>query len=209
MNFWDFKNKYGATIQTAANYLISLDPGRERLEEALPHVAAIAAAYGDPQRRYASYLKAGNKNYAKKPFWFYDQPGALSRRSRNKRDPQDETSLPALESQSSSPTTNSKDTYEDTQAAMVDQDHPPSIFANGQLVELEESFFVGWDDVREFYRRPETHLPGHLRRTYMQQDVTPPPMFQDGKTVELEDGLEVEWEDISSFYGPSTEPTSA
>ncbi|KDN42903.1 hypothetical protein RSAG8_06429, partial [Rhizoctonia solani AG-8 WAC10335] len=77
INYWSVRTKYGATIQTAVDYLISLDPGNERVEEALPHVAAVAAVYGDPRSKYASYLKSGNRNYDKKPYWFYNQPAAI------------------------------------------------------------------------------------------------------------------------------------
>lgn len=209
MNFWDSKTKYGATIQTAVDYLMALDPGDERLEEALPHVAAIAAVYGDPHQKYAAYLKSGNPNYVKKPFWFYNQPRAIS--SRPTITERGSPSLMSSNSQSSVSGADSENPEGGAQAMAVDQDHPPAMFANGQLVELEEGLLVGWKDVREFYRKverrriPKEHRRMHPRSSLSQQEPAPP-AFQDEK-VELEEGLEIDWDDISSFYGPKATPS--
>jgi hypothetical protein len=197
MNFWDFRTKYGATIQTAVDYLMTLDPGSERLEEALPHVAAAAAVYGDPHDKYAAYLKSGNQNYIKKPFWFYDQPGAITRGLNAQQGSHDGFTSAASHSQTPTPT-NSEDPPE-AQAANIDQNHPPSMFANGQLVELEEGLFVGWEDVREFYKKEtrETSYPmtpaGPRKEVVTSTRTEPPPsMLQEGKEVELEDELDVD-----------------
>ncbi|KAG8734008.1 hypothetical protein FRC11_013494 [Ceratobasidium sp. 423] len=220
INYWSIRTKYGATIQTAVDYLISLDPGNERVEDALPHVAAVAAAYGDPHRKYANYLKSGNRNYDKKSYWFYDQPAAILNKPKGKRDVEDTTSpttttandsgspVASANPEDPTPSTNSEDSPEpdNVKATGVDQDHPPAMFANGRLVELEEGFFVGWDDVREFYRK--TGNPIHRRVHEPEPSLTTPSIFQDGKTVELEDGLDVDWDDVSSYYGPSATPTS-
>ncbi|KAG9126103.1 hypothetical protein FRC07_004872 [Ceratobasidium sp. 392] len=201
VNLWDYKSKYGATIQTAVDYLMSLDPNGEKVEEALPHVAAVAAAYGDPEGKYAWYLKNGNRNYAKKPFWFYDQPAAISRNSIEPRKvARDEPS------ESSTPTTESS-----IQASEVDQNHPPALFSDGKLVELEVGLFVSWEDVRAFYRR--RRIPGERRRTRAKQAVprqasSPQPlpsMFQDGEKVELEEGIDVNWEDVKEYYGHNSD----
>ncbi|KAG8747250.1 hypothetical protein FRC10_001866 [Ceratobasidium sp. 414] len=201
-NFWDRRSKYGATIQTAVNYLMSLDPNGEKVEEALPHVAAVAAAYGDPKGTYAQYLKNRNRNYAKKPFWFYDQPAAIARSSAKPRN------VVRDESSSDSPTPT---TEPNVQASEVDQNHPPALFSDGHLVELEEGLFVSWEDVRDFYRR--RRIPGERRRTRVKQSVprqapTPQPLpsiFQGGKNVELEDGIDVNWEDVKQYYEPSSD----
>lgn len=198
------------------DYLVSLDPGNERVEDALPHVAAIAAAYGDPRRKYANYLKSGNRNYDKKSYWFYNQPAAISNKPKGKRDIEDGTLSATTSNDSESPmaTTSPEDPAPNTdaedhpepesvEATGVDQDHPPAMFANGRLVELEEGFFVGWDDVREFYRKVKP-----IRRRKPEQAITPPPIFQDGKVVELEDGLGVDWDKVSSHYDPSAAPNS-
>ncbi|CAE6425811.1 unnamed protein product [Rhizoctonia solani] len=215
VDYWSTRTKYGATIQTAVDYIISLDPGNERVEDALPHVATVAAAYGDPRRKYASYLKSGNRNYDKKSYWFYDQPAAISNKPKGKRDIEDDTwsastMANSLESSTSaspedpspSASSHASPESENVGATGVDQDHPPAMFANGRLVELEEGFFIGWDDVREFYRKATRPI----RRGSREPEKTmtaPPPIFRDGKVVELEDGLDVDWNDVSSFYGPS------
>ncbi|KAH7345286.1 alginate lyase-domain-containing protein [Rhizoctonia solani] len=204
VDYWSTKTKYGATIQTAVDYTMSLDPGNERVEDVLPHVATVAAAYGDPRRKYANYLKSGNRNYDKKSYWFYDQPAAISNKPKGKRDIEDDTSPASTMANSlESPKTsaNPEDPFpssspdaspesESVGATGVDQDHPPTMFANGRLVELEEGFFVGWDNVREFYRKATRPIrrDGHEAEKTM---TTPPPMFQVGKIVEL-DGLDVD-----------------
>ncbi|CAE6523890.1 unnamed protein product [Rhizoctonia solani] len=204
INYWSIRTKYGATIQTAVDYLVSLDPGNERVEDALPHVAAVAAAYGDPHRKYANYLKSGNRNYDKKSYWFYDQPAAILNKPKGKRDIEDSASPTTIMAKDSgppmasanpedpTPSTNSEHSPEpdNVEATSVDQDHPPAMFANGRLVELEEGFFIGWDEVREFYRK--TGSPIHRRTHEPEPTMTTPAMFQDGKIVELEDGLDVE-----------------
>ncbi|EUC53702.1 alginate lyase [Rhizoctonia solani AG-3 Rhs1AP] len=217
INYWSVRTKYGATIQTAVDYLISLEPGNERVEDALPHVAAVAAAYGDPRSKYVNYLKSGNRNYDKKSYWFYDQPAAISNKPKGKRGVED-GALPTTDSpealvaranpEDPAPSANPDGSPEpeSVDAAGVDQDHPPAMFANGRLVELEEGLFVGWDNVREFYRKSTS--PIRSRAYESEKAMAPPPMFQDGKTVTLEDGLDVGWDDVSSFYGPNVNSIS-
>jgi len=77
VDFWSAKSKYGATIQTVLDYTMSLNPKKEDVTEILPHVASIAAAYGDPTGKYAAFLKKMMLGYQSKPFWFYDQTSAL------------------------------------------------------------------------------------------------------------------------------------
>ncbi|KAI0778069.1 chondroitin AC/alginate lyase [Trametes elegans] len=77
MNFWSAKSKYGATIQTALDFTMNLNPKDEDVSDIFPHVAAVAAAYGDPKGKYAAFLKKQDSNYANEPFWFYDQSSAL------------------------------------------------------------------------------------------------------------------------------------
>ncbi|KAL4268134.1 dermatan-sulfate isomerase family protein [Pleurotus pulmonarius] len=76
-NFWTHKSKYGATIQTAVDYTMGLDPGKEDPSELVPHVAAVAAAYGDPSGKYQNFMKKYQPEYKQKSFWFYDQSNAL------------------------------------------------------------------------------------------------------------------------------------
>lgn len=77
LNLWTARSKYGATIQTAVNFVMSTNPKNEDVTEILPHVAAVAAAYGDPKGKYAAFLRKTDPNYQAKPYWFYDQTEAL------------------------------------------------------------------------------------------------------------------------------------
>lgn len=56
---------------------MNLNPKGEDVAEILPHVAAIAAAYGDPKGKYAAFLKKWMSNYQSNSFWLYDQTKAL------------------------------------------------------------------------------------------------------------------------------------
>jgi hypothetical protein len=77
LNFWTARSKYGATIQTAVDYTMGIDPRSEDISELAPHVAAAAAAYGDPMGKYAKFLEQTIPSYQSKPFFFYDQTNAL------------------------------------------------------------------------------------------------------------------------------------
>ena len=77
LNLWEVKSRYGATIQTALDYTMSLDPKTEDVLEVLPHVASVAAAYGDPKGKYAAFMGKIMSDYQSKSFWLYDQTGAL------------------------------------------------------------------------------------------------------------------------------------
>jgi hypothetical protein len=77
LNLWSAKSKYGATIQTALDFIMSLDPKGEDVKEVVPHVASIAAAYGDPSGKYSMFMENVMSDYQSQPFWFYDQTAAL------------------------------------------------------------------------------------------------------------------------------------
>ena len=77
LNLWTAKSKYGATIQTALDYTIAQNPKNEDVSDIFPHVAAVAAAYGDPSGKYDKFLKAKDKDYGKAPYYFYNTPKAF------------------------------------------------------------------------------------------------------------------------------------
>lgn len=77
LDFWTTKSKHGATIQTAVDFLIAQNPKKEDPLDAVPHVAAVAAAYGDPSGKYAAFLKRTQSTYQQRPYWFYDQSSAF------------------------------------------------------------------------------------------------------------------------------------
>jgi hypothetical protein len=58
------------------------DPQNEDVAEVVPHVAAIAAACGDPKGKYAAFMARAMPNYKTKPFYFYNQPEALSQKNK-------------------------------------------------------------------------------------------------------------------------------
>lgn len=77
LDLWSTRSKYGATIQTAVDYAIKTKPDDEDVHELVPHVASVAAAYGDPDGKYAAFMSKTMEDYESKPFWFYDQTQAL------------------------------------------------------------------------------------------------------------------------------------
>ncbi|KAI0348647.1 chondroitin AC/alginate lyase [Trametopsis cervina] len=174
LNLWVSKSKYGATIQTAVDYMMRLDPNSEEIDELFPHVAATAAAYGDPSGKYAFFLQKKNPNYKSNPFYFYDQTAALSnspagktKRSDDYGELTDSSSIPAASSSTSAsipetsssesvPTaeSNSTTTAEGSAAAMASSPMPfecPAVFKDTTEVELEDGLFVTCDQLKPFY----------------------------------------------------------
>lgn len=78
-DFWSAKSKYGATIQTALDYAMVSDPKGEEMDDLLPHIAAVAAAYGDPEGKYKAFLDKKMAGYERRPYWFYNQPSAFAK----------------------------------------------------------------------------------------------------------------------------------
>ena len=65
------------------------DPEDEEVSDLIAHVAAVAAAYGDPNGKYKAFLQKNRKDYQTQSFWFYDQTDALPNSpaaSKHKRD---------------------------------------------------------------------------------------------------------------------------
>lgn len=54
-----------------------VNPKGEDGSEAIPHIASIVAAYGDPTGKYTEFLKDKDAWYQSRPFWFYDQTAAV------------------------------------------------------------------------------------------------------------------------------------
>ena len=78
VNIWTTINQHGATIQTAVDYAMSLQPAAsESKAELAPHVAAVRAAYGDPSGKYLNYLQTYQPDYRQREYWFFDQPTAF------------------------------------------------------------------------------------------------------------------------------------
>ncbi|CAG8762417.1 5315_t:CDS:1, partial [Acaulospora colombiana] len=89
-NMWNSQTRYGSTIKTAIDFLMTLDPGQEDPRPAFPLVAAAMAIYGDDDKgSYRKFLEAGdeeqdksssqsrNPSYKSKSWWFYNEPSAF------------------------------------------------------------------------------------------------------------------------------------
>ncbi|CEH12691.1 Chondroitin AC/alginate lyase [Ceraceosorus bombacis] len=82
LNMWSARAESGATIQTAVDYTMTLDAGMtgEDVTELAPHVAAVAAAYGDPSGKYAKWLEDENNSGdpdMNQSWRFYNDPDAF------------------------------------------------------------------------------------------------------------------------------------
>ena len=119
---------------------MSRDPRGEDVSDIFPHVAAIAAAYGDPTGKYTAFLKQHDPNYKTKSYWFYDQPSALPNAptSRSKR----------------WVTWKREDAFDPPRSTSVPDPAPfvcPAIFDNSKEVEIDNGIFVTCDQLKPFY----------------------------------------------------------
>lgn len=133
LNLWAVKSRYGATIQTALDYTMKLNPKFEDVTEILPHVASVAAAYGDPTGKYAAFLKKTMGDYQNKAFWLYDQTSALS-------------SSPAAQS--------AKANAVATPGVGVPDSVPfqcPAIFGTLDRIQIDDDVYVTCEELKPFY----------------------------------------------------------
>ena len=79
VSYWGAKSKYGATIKDALDFVLHKGPGKEDITDIFPLVAAIAAAYGDPNGSYNAFLRRNDKRYGQAPYYFYDQAAAFTK----------------------------------------------------------------------------------------------------------------------------------
>ncbi|KAF7972128.1 hypothetical protein HWV62_18852 [Athelia sp. TMB] len=73
-SFWNKTTTQGATIQTALDYTMTVPPGADAPAELYPNLAAVAATYGDPTGKYATWLAQADDTYPQEPYFFWDQP---------------------------------------------------------------------------------------------------------------------------------------
>lgn len=153
INFWTAKSRYGATIQTALDYAIAQKPGSEDVDDIIPHVAAVAAAYGDPKDKYKSFLQSKGSNYKSETWYFYDQTAALSSSpaaGKTKRSDDGEVSVQGW------PTVAQLDEGLGTDSLSPFSHVPfvcPEVFGTSpnSTVELEDGLFVTCDQLRPLY----------------------------------------------------------
>ncbi|KAF8898582.1 alginate lyase-domain-containing protein [Infundibulicybe gibba] len=140
LNLWSAKSKYGGTIQTAVDYTMRVGTKTEDITELAPHVAAVAAAYGDPSGKYSAYLRRILPNYQSKPFWYYDQTAAISNSPAAKKRP--------IAQRREEPEVETSDFG-------VFGFECPEVFKWADEVELEDDLFVTCEMLRPFYEIPQ------------------------------------------------------
>ena len=135
---------------------MSLDPKGEDVSDIFPHVAAVAAAYGDPNGKYKSFLQSKDNGYKSEPFWFYDQTNAVpnspvAHNAHHRRNDNDDAlplnNLPDIE-KIEALIRNARD------AAGSAAEIPfqcPSVFDLNQEVQLEDGLYVTCDQLEPFY----------------------------------------------------------
>ncbi|KAH9486782.1 hypothetical protein JR316_0000847 [Psilocybe cubensis] len=141
IDLWSCKSRYGATIQTALDFLMTTDPGEEDKSQLNPHVATISSVYGDPTGKYMSFLKDNEPNYQRKAYWFYDQTAAFSVAPASRKKARSiiwKKEVPLL--LSSIPASGVNVTFV-----------CPAVFQDAAAVEIEDDVFVTCDQLRPFY----------------------------------------------------------
>ena len=129
---------------------MAVGPKGEQLSDVFPHVAAVAAAYGDPKGKYSLFLQKNMNSYKSQPFWFYDQSSALLNSPAGKAKRGDDDSSSSSD-QDTSP--NSTEPIVNSASMMV----PfacPAVFDDATSVELEDGLFVTCDELKPFFEIP-------------------------------------------------------
>ncbi|KAI0639288.1 chondroitin AC/alginate lyase [Trametes polyzona] len=158
MNFWTAKTKYGATIQTALDYTMGLDPKREDVSDVFPWVAAVAAAYGDPKGKYTGFLQNKDSGYTSETFWFYDQTAALPNSPAGARAKHRRDEVLGVANAAETAVADAVDSAKGTTVQALDAVGSgqipfecPAVFRDAQETELEDDLFVTCDVLRPFY----------------------------------------------------------
>lgn len=146
------KSKYGATIKTALDFVMAKGPGKEDISDIFPHVAAIAAVYGDPGGKYMAYLKKNDPHYLSAPYYYYDQSGAFTQNKEavveNEAEWLMDSEQPFLQE-----TFDANNTQADTlpgAAPSIPFECPP-VFATAKRVQLDDGIYVTCDQLKPFF----------------------------------------------------------
>ncbi|KZT30352.1 chondroitin AC/alginate lyase [Neolentinus lepideus HHB14362 ss-1] len=199
LNFWRAKSNYGATIQTAVDYAMAQDPKEEDITELAPHVAAVAAIYGDPIGKYAAFLQRSMPKYRSQPFWFYDQPkvpsnSPSSRLKSYTAADRDQSILwdifgsPQLDQPSISPNvTNTGNSDSDPASLPSSSDTPaPPMSGTGSSPSMGSA------------GSPSTSMGGSSGYAPVRFEC--PTVFSLGQWVEIDDGVFVTCDELRPFY---------
>lgn len=136
------RSKYGATIKTAFDYAMKLDPKGEDKSQIYPLVPAIIAAYGDVQGKYEAFLKKNHPKYQSEPTWFGNQRGALSHAPSSSSN----VARAIVWQREDGPIT-----YHKLAASSVPSVSCPRVFDGLEEVELDNGVYVSCDDIMRFY----------------------------------------------------------
>ncbi|KAJ7107625.1 chondroitin AC/alginate lyase [Mycena crocata] len=133
IDLWTARSRYGASIKDALDFTMGVDPKDEDVTVIIPHVAAVAAAYGDPTGKYDAFIRRNMPGYQKKSFWFYDQSDAL-------------TNAPAVQRKQ-------KRVDGESTAGVIPFECPPTeLLPNGkQGYQLDDDIFVTCNQLRPSY----------------------------------------------------------
>jgi hypothetical protein len=74
---WNTTTSQGATIRAAADFTMLQTPTAEGdgpPSELYPSIAAVGAAYGDPDGKYAAFLANADDTYPAQPYFLFNQP---------------------------------------------------------------------------------------------------------------------------------------
>jgi hypothetical protein len=160
IDFWTKTTRNGATIQQALDFIMAQDPKKEAVSQVFPHVAAIAAAYGDPDKKYTNFLKAHNSNYKSDRYWLYDQAPALKMSPSRKREKRDNRRPLRWRRQDADDLEEYPDgdgviappeTQNGTASGKGVTFQCPEAFAGQNEIELDNGVSVTCDQVRPFY----------------------------------------------------------
>ncbi|KAL1664043.1 alginate lyase-domain-containing protein [Schizophyllum commune] len=165
VDYYNFPSKYGRTIQDAVNFAMNVKPGKEDVEELLPHVAAVAAAYGDPRGVYARWIAAhdgqGGLQAEKAPYWFYDQAGAVGVRKARREVVVGRGEELAVGAGEGDAEKSLRDGKMKRDGAMDVPFECPQVFALLQEteVEVDDGLYVTCETLQPYYELPELQVP--------------------------------------------------
>jgi hypothetical protein len=138
------------------------NPRSEPVENIFPHVAAAAAAYGDPGAKYTTFLQTHESNYKSDRFWLYDQTRALKMApaTRKKREVYNKPRYRRSErwvkrdkADTSNPSDDgvTGDVGAQQNTTIASGFDCPAAFHNVNEVELDNGLFVTCDQLKSFY----------------------------------------------------------
>ncbi len=133
---WITRSRYGATIQTATDFLMGVDPKDEDSSELLPHTASVVAAYGDPTGKYRAFLEKEDPMYQSRSWWFYNQPSSVKGARYTPSG-----SASRLRQRRSGDTTTS------STPLLV----KPPAFSHTDTIQLDDGVYVTWEDLLPYY----------------------------------------------------------